>query len=274
MEIVFAKNIGFCSGVKKAILIAENSLEKDKRPIQFLGSLVHNQKVLDKFKNNGVRFIKKINEANSGTLIIQAHGIPPLTIKNNRLILRDATCPLVKKVQLAAKNLYNEGYKVIIIGDKKHSETRGVKGYTKNKAIIIENKEQAKKISKFKKMGVVAQTTQNLKNVNEILIVLKGKAEELKYIDTLCPEVQTRQKELNSILKKADGILVIGSRLSANTQRLAEIAKKNKKPVWLINSSKEIKTNAFEKVSVLGVVSGASSPDWIIKDISAKLKSR
>jgi len=275
VKIVFAKNIGFCSGVKRAIAIAEKSLREDLKPIQCWGSLVHNERVIEKFIKKGVRFTKNLKGIKSGTLIIQAHGRPPFSsqIKKN-IVVRDATCPLVKKVQLIASSLHRKGYQVIIIGDKNHSETKGIKGYTNKKGIIVENKKGAERLSKFKKIGVVAQTTQGLDNVNQVLDILKKKSKEIEYINTLCPEVQNRQKELSLILKKTDGILIIGSRTSANTKRLMEIAKKSKKPAWRTNSTRELKRMKLKNLSALGIVSGTSTSDWLIKEITNKLRKR
>jgi 4-hydroxy-3-methylbut-2-enyl diphosphate reductase len=163
---------------------------------------------------------------------------------------------------------------VIIVGDKNHSEVRGINGYVKNKSIIIENEIQAKKLglSGFEKVGVVAQTTQNLERFNEILKILKNKVKKIKYFNNICPEVINRQKELNKILEKSDGILVIGSYASANTRRLVQIGKVLEKEVIWINSleelKKELSRNAeIKKISALGVISGTSAPDWEIKKI-------
>jgi len=275
IKIIIAKNIGFCSGVRRAILITEKSLKTDSKPIQFLGSLVHNEKVIEKFIKKGVKFIKDVKEAKGGTIVIQTHGVPPNLSKkiSQQIVIRDATCPLVKKVQLIANSLYRKGHKVIIVGDKDHAETKSIKGWSESQALIIENKNQARKLARYKKVGVVAQTTQSLDNVNRVLKILKNKVEKIKYFNTLCPEVQARQKELNSILKKVNGILVIGSRSSANTKRLVEITKKSKKPVWWVNSSEELKRKKLNNVSPLGVVSGTSTPDWIIREVINKLKN-
>lgn len=277
MKIIFAKNIGFCFGVKRAVLIAENSLKKDPKPVQFLGSLIHNEKVIEKFKKREIKFIKNLKSTKSGTIIIQAHGIPPLSQKIKKdLLFRDATCPLVKKAQIAAKSLYEKGYKVIIIGDKDHSEVKGIKGWSKNQALIIENENQAKKIPKYNKIGVIAQTTQNLDNINKVLKVLKSKTKKLKYLNTLCPEVQKRQNEIESILKKTDSVLIIGSKSSANTKRLVEKAKESKKQVFWVNSltelKKEFKKQKIKKISVLGVISGTSASNEEIEKIKIWLK--
>ena len=278
MKVIFAKHIGFCWGVKRAITIAEKSLKKDPKPIQFLGPLVHNEKVIERLKKLGGKFIPPSNLESgikSGTLILRAHGeIVDLKKTEKKIIIRDTTCPLVKNAQLKAQNLFKDGYQVIIIGDKGHPEVKGIKGRTEGQALVLENESQAKSLPKFKKMGVVSQTTQDLNKVNEILKILKNKAKKFKWVNTVCPEVVFRQKELSKISKKADGILVIGSRSSANTRRLAEIVKKVKKPIWWINSLAELKKINFKDISSLGVVSGTSAPDWEIKKIKKWLEEK
>jgi len=278
MKVIFAKHIGFCWGVKRAITIAEKSLKKDPKPIQFLGPLVHNEKVIERLKKLGGKFIPPSNLESgikSGTLILRAHGeIVDLKKTEKKIIIRDTTCPLVKNAQLKAQNLFKDDYQVIIIGDKGHPEVKGIKGRTEGQALVIENESQAKSLPKFKKMGVVSQTTQDLNKVNEILKILKNKAKKFKWVNTVCPEVVFRQKELSKISKKADGILVIGSRSSANTRRLAEIVKKVKKPIWWINSLAKLKKINFKDISSLGVVSGTSTPDWEIKKIKEWLEEK
>jgi len=273
MKIILAKNLGFCSGVKRAIKITEDSLKKDPRPIYFLGSLVHNEEVVNRFKKGGVKFTNTLTGPKSGTLIIQAHGRPPLPKRINKgLLIRDATCPLVKRVQVIANSLNSQGYQVVIVGDKDHSETKGIKGYTQNRALIIKDKNQVKKLAKFKKIGLVAQTTQSSESFQEIIKVLKRKGRKVKSFNTICPEVITRQKEVDEIIKKSQAVLVIGSRSSANTKRLVEKVKKAKKRVHWVNSLKEIKEQKIDPLLSLRIVSGTSTPDWEIKKITKWLK--
>jgi (E)-4-hydroxy-3-methyl-but-2-enyl pyrophosphate reductase len=183
----------------------------------------------------------------------------------------------------------------VIIGEKKHPEVKSILGYIKNKGIVVRNESEAKKLKKNGKIGVIAQTTQDFKKIERILKDLKKKTNELKWVNTLCPQVSSRQKELSEIIKKVDGVLVIGSPTSANTQNLVSIVKNSKKSVWLANSAKEInylahggarhslrgkfdsakakiKKGDFKKISSLGIVSGTSAPDWIVKEIIDKLK--
>jgi len=277
VKIIFAKHIGFCSGVKRAITIAKKSLKEDPKPIQFLGPLVHNENVVEKLKRLGGKFIplsRLESGIKSGTLILRAHGeIIDLKKTEKKIIIRDTICPLVKNAQLTAQNLFKDGYQVIIIGDKGHPEVKGIKGYTRRQAIVIENESQAKSLPKLKKMGVVSQTTQDLNKVNRILKILKNKSKEFKWVNTICPEVIFRQRELSKILKKVDGILAIGSRSSANTKRLVKIAKEVKKPIWWINSLEELKKINFKDISSLGVISGTSTPNWEIQRIRKYLKN-
>lgn len=271
MKVIFAKNIGFCFGVKRAMEFSEKSLEKDPKPVQFLGKVIHNEEIIKKIKGAGGNFISSLKQAKSGTLVIRGHGMPPFIPPEN-VLTRDFTCPLVKKAQLAAYSLFEKGYRVIIIGGKEHPEVKGIKGYAKNKAMIIENESQAKKIKKINKIGVVAQTTQDFNKVNRILKILREKGKNFQWIDTICPEVLSRQKELSQILKRADGILVIGSKTSANTRRLADIAKNSKSKVFWVNSLEDLKKQKLRGVSTLGVVSGTSAPNWEIKKIKKWLK--
>lgn len=272
MKVIFAKHIGFCSGVKRAVALAENSLKKDRKPIWFLGELVHNEKVLERFKKRNIRFISNPQEAKFGTLIVQAHGFS--SFENKKILIRDATCPLVKKVQTLAKTLYKNGYQVIIFGDRNHSETKGINGYTENKSIIVENEKEARKLPKFKKIGLVSQTTQRKENFNKILKILRKKAQRIKWFNTICPEVDIRQKELDEISAKSDAVLIIGSRLSANTRRLVQIAKKNRKKVFWVNSLNDLKKKKMRGIPVLAVVSGTSAPDWEIEKIKKYLNVR
>jgi 4-hydroxy-3-methylbut-2-enyl diphosphate reductase len=276
MRVIFAKNIGFCFGVKRAIDIAKISFKKDPRPVQFLGNLVHNEKVIENLKRQGGKIVTDLGKVKSGTLIIKAHGVSPTleTKIAKSVLIRDATCPLVKKAQLAAQGLFENGYQVIIIGDRNHPETKGIKGYINNQAIIVENGNQAETLPKFEKIGVVAQTTQNLNQVDRVLKILRNKTKELKWVNTICPEVIIRQKELNQILRKAEGILVIGSRSSANTRRLVKIAKNFKRQVFLVNSLEELRKKGVKDVSSLGVVSGTSTSNDEIKKIKKWLEKK
>ena len=209
-----------------------------------------------------------------GTLIISAHGAPFKILekaRNKKIIARDTTCPFVKKNQGIIFDLAKKRYKVIIVGNKHHKEVKGLQSFAKNRALVVENIRQAKKLPKFKKLGVISQTTQSLENFNKISEILKKKAREIKIYNTICPSILVRQKELLEIIKKVDKVLVIGSHLSANTKRLVEISKKQGFPTIWINGPEELEKYKFEKKIRLGIVSGASTPDYLIKRIIGQL---
>ncbi len=281
MKLIIAKHIGFCSGVKRAIMISRQALKEKAKPVQFLGSIVHNEQVVKSFLKKGVIFKKNIEDIKKGALIIQAHGAPFFKHSlNNNIKIKDATCPLVKKVQLLAQSLEKQAYQIIILGDKNHSEVKGIKGYLKNKSIIIKNVKEAEKIilPKNKRIGLISQTTQSLDNFNKVVKILRKKFKKIKYYNTICPEVQIRQKETKSIIKKADLILLIGSKSSANTKELYRLCQRAKKKICWINSLQELKEQKLdflpkkrekekEDSFLLGVISGTSAQNSEIKKI-------
>lgn len=278
MKLIFAKKLGSCFGVKRAINLCEKILKEDPKPVQFFGKPIHNQTVIEKIKKMGGKFVSNLKKVKTGTLVIRAHGASPFHLSNN-VKIRDLTCPLVKRAQLAAFSLLKEGYKVIIIGEKKHPEVRGIMGHLKNQGIIIENEKEAKKLPKLEKIGIVSQTTQNFEKVKKILKILKTKTKKFKFINTLCPEVISRQKEAIKILKKVDGILIVGAYYSSNIKQLVKIirskSKQNKKKIKIfwVNSLKELKKKKIKEISTLGVISGTSVLDWEIAKIKQYLEN-
>ncbi len=270
MKIIFADNIGSCFGVERAINITNKSLKNDPKPVQFFGNLIHNERVINKIKDQGGEFIEKVDQIKNGTVLVRAHGIPLKTfekIKKKGVVIRDTTCPFVKKAQDKALSFSENGYQVIIIGEENHSEVKGINSYTKNKGIIVGSREEVKKLDSFEKIGVVCQTTQRSEKVFDIIEILKEKSKELEWENTLCSAVFDRQKELLRILKKVDGVVVIGSRSSSNTTNLTQYVKDKGKKLWWINSKKELKKSDFKNVSLIGVISGTSAPNWEVQEI-------
>ena len=278
MKIVLAKNIGFCFGVKRAYDMCLKAVKEKPAPYYILGPLVHNEKVVKRIEKLGIKMISSIDEANKGTLIISAHGAGPEVFqkaKEKNLEIVDTTCPLVIKVQNSAKVLQNEGYQVIIIGDKGHTEVKSINKAIRENGIIIDREEAASQIKTEKPLGVVIQTTQNPERVKRIVKRLRETGKEVKVLDTLCPVVVSRQKELIDLTKKVDLVLVLGSKTSANTMRMVEIAKELDAPVNLVED-KNFSRELLEKISQaekVGVVSGTSTPDWLIEEIVEALKT-
>jgi len=271
------KNTGFCFGVERAFEMCVKSLKERPGNYYMLGPLVHNEHVVEKLKDLGMRYISSVKEASEGTLIIPAHGAGPEVYQAARqkgLKIVDTTCPLVKKVQDLAKELQKGGYQVVIIGDKGHTEVASIQKSIGNRGVIVESINEVSKIKVVKPLGVVVQTTQNPVRVKEILKELKGKFKEIKVLNTLCPTVVSYQQGLKKLIKKVDLILVIGSKASANTMRLVEIAKNEKRPVYLVESDK-LNEKLLKKISEtekIGIASGTSTPDWLIKGVIKRLE--
>lgn len=270
MEIILAKDIGFCVGVRNAYNISIGVLSQEKS-CQMFGQLVHNEKVIQALEARGLNFVFDLKNIKSGDcVIIRAHGEGDRTIKElekKKVKIVDATCPLVKRAQNFAKSLYKEGFLVIIIGDKGHAEVKAINGVIENKGIIIEKQEDIKKVPLERNLGVVIQTTQNPAEAKALINVLKNKSAQVKVFDTFCPTTSKRQEEIKKIAKKTDLVLIIGSKKSANTQRMIKICKKIKKNVYGIEDVKDIKDEWFRGVLRVGVASGTSAPDWLIQEV-------
>lgn len=277
MKITIAKSAGFCFGVKRALAIAFKTA-KNSRNACMLGDIVHNEEVVSQIKKTGIKKISKLANGKDRTLLIRAHGAPLNTINKAQKCgyrIIDATCPMVKEIHRIAARMEGLGYKIIIIGDKKHDEVQGIMGQLKGKAMVIHDSSDMpiKRISKIKKAAVVVQSTQNLDKALTMVKRLKLYTKELKFFNTICQPTRIKQKEIKTLPLANDVMIIIGSKTSANTRRLYEIAKcLNKKSYW-VNSKNDIRKEWFEKAETVGVASGASTPEATTKKIVAYIRS-
>lgn len=273
MKITVAKNAGFCFGVKRAIDIAlKSSQEAKENPVYMLGDIVHNENVVRNIQMSGIKKTKNIYNPKISSLLIRAHGSSQKIIeKANSLGLKviDATCPMVKEIHNIVIDMDKKGYKIIVIGDHQHDEVQGIVGQIAHKAIVLEEITDIKKKipKKLNKAAVVAQSTQNLEKVLKMRALLKGYVTDLKFFNTICLPTRLKQAEIKSLPKEKDCIVVIGSKTSANTKRLFQIAKSiNEKSYW-VNSITDIKKEWFGGVKSVGITAGASTPDETIRTI-------
>lgn len=271
MQIIKAEKIGFCFGVRRSIQIARESLQKETRPVFILGSIVHNEEVIKEIESLGGKIISDLEEASRGSLIItKAHGVPQQTLeraKEKNLEIKDTTCPIVKTAQQKAEKLNQQGYQVVVIGEKTHPEPQVIQEYAGEDSVITEDLQEISKLNSRSPVGVVVQTTKKRNKVQELIQAIKTKEVEVKEEDTICNEVSDRQQELEQILKETEGVIVVGSRTSANTTRLAEIVKDSGQKLWWINSLEELPTKEIKKYNTIGLVSGTSAPDWEVEKI-------
>jgi 4-hydroxy-3-methylbut-2-en-1-yl diphosphate reductase len=277
MDINIAKSAGFCSGVKRAINIALDTVAKGQK-VCMLGDIVHNEDVVRQIKDSGIAKIRRLANAKGKTLIIRAHGAAIKTFQNAKkrgYKIIDATCPMVKEIHRIACNMENDGRKIIVIGDKKHDEVLGIIGQLKHRALVIDKLDSIpmREIKKIKRGGVVVQSTQNSDKVLSILKVLKEEVGYLLFFNTICRPTRLKQEEIKLLPANNDLMIIIGSKNSANTQRLYEISKSiNKRSYW-VNSENDIKKGWFKNAKKVGVTAGASTPEETIRRITEKILS-
>jgi len=276
MKINIAKSAGFCFGVKRALKIALQTVKLNKN-VEMLGDIVHNEDVSKQIQMAGIKKVKKLTKGKNKTLLIRAHGTGMKTIKKAKKLgyrIIDATCPMVKEIHKIAMRMEKKGYKIIIIGDKKHDEVSGIIGHLNRPAIVIDNIKNIsiKKIKGIKKGTVVVQSTQNEEKVIKIVNLLKKHIKDLKFFNTICRPTKIKQQEIKKMPLENDIMIIIGSKTSANTKRLYEISKSlNKKSYW-VQSKKDIKTQWFKNVKNVGITAGASTPDSTTKEVVQYIK--
>lgn len=279
MKLLIAKSLGFCTGVNRAYNLAIKTATKGE-PVYILGYLVHNQKVIDELKAKGVQTVKTLKEipkGSTGHLIISAHGLSPdmyEEAKKTGLNIIDTTCPWVKKSQSLAKQLVEEGYHLVIVGDKNHTEVVGIMGWAHNKAQVIEGIKDLKKVKFHEKMAVIAQTTQSAKHFEDVVNGLAGKTNELKMFNTICDATGKMQRSAVDVAKRSEIMLVIGDSKSANTRRLKELCEETGAKTYQIESADSLDLNLLKGFDVIGLTAGASTPAYVIEGVIAKLKGK
>ncbi len=275
MEIILAKSAGFCFGVQKAVEKVEKSIKEYPKPIYTLGPIIHNQQVINRLKQQGVNSIDRIEDINSGVIVIRSHGVQPEIYRyaeDHSLKVIDATCPYVKNIQKKVERYYRDGYQIIIVGSKNHPEILGVNGWCDNTAIILEKEEDAHSISRYNKVCVVAQTTAIQEYFLKIVAIILEKSQEIVIFNTICNATSERQEETKSIAQQVDAMIVIGGYHSSNTQKLMEICKKYCEHSYHIETYKDLPLSELKKYSKIGITAGASTPDWIIKEVIVEME--
>jgi 4-hydroxy-3-methylbut-2-enyl diphosphate reductase len=278
-NIIVAQTAGFCFGVRIAVDMAKQAGEKLGHAYTN-GPIIHNKQVVNYLKSIGVEEMQDYSQLKPGdTIIIRSHGVPPKTermLKELNINVLDATCPFVKKVHDKVKQLVEEGYFVVIIGEEGHPEVIGTLGHLEEvggKGVVVENFEDlVKKVPKRNKIGVVAQTTQSEDFFREAVGYLAENTEELKVFNTICDATSVRQEEVKKIAPKVDVMIIIGGKHSGNTQRLYQISKALNPNTYHIETVDELQEQWFENKENIGVSAGASTPDWIIQEVVNKIK--
>ncbi len=273
MKIIVAKTAGFCFGVKRAVDMAFEMAEKKQKGIFTLGPIIHNPQVIEKLRAKGIAPIDDINKPGINAIIIRTHGIP-LQLMNKisdagyKMI--DATCPFVKKAQHYAKLLKEEGYQVIILGDREHPEVKGLMSYAGEDVLVVDDNEPLPRIKR--NVGIVVQTTQPIEALKKLFGKVIEQANDVKVYNTICNSTALRLKETEEMSKGVDIMLVVGGKNSANTTQLAKLCQSMSVPTYHIETSDELEPEWFKGVKKVGITAGASTPEWIIREIVKKIK--
>ncbi len=278
MEIHLAQNAGFCSGVKRAVRLALETAQKEKSPVYMLGDIVHNEHVVRDLRQAGITVVDSLAQIDFGVLLIRAHGAGPElynTARQQGLKIVDATCPLVLDIHKFARQLAEEGYRVVVIGDHGHDEVLGIARQVEH-ALVIASPDEVEKHFRKKaaRLGVVLQSTQDIRNVQEILALLTAKCRELKFFNTICGPTTQHQKEIRRLPKENDVMIIIGSHSSANTCRLTVISKELNPRSYQVESAADVKAEWFQHAESVGVSAGASTPDNIIQEVIERIRKQ
>jgi 4-hydroxy-3-methylbut-2-enyl diphosphate reductase len=279
-RVVLAAPRGFCAGVVRAIEIVNTVLQLLPPPIYVRKEIVHNRFVVEHLKQRGVIFVNELDEVPDGaTVIFSAHGVSPAVRemarkKNLRVI--DATCPLVTKVHLEAIRFAQEGYSIILIGHEGHEEVEGTMGEAPHCTYLVQSVEDVERLQvpDPEKVAYLTQTTLSVDDTAEIVAALKRKFPKIvgPRTDDICYATQNRQNAVKALAKQVDVILVIGSQNSSNSQRLKEVAISNGCPAYLIDGAEHIQTEWLIDAESVGVTSGASAPEILVKQVIQRLQ--
>ncbi len=286
-NILIADNAGFCFGVKRAMNMAWNELDKsDKVAIYALGPLIHNKQAVAKYEERGMLTVdtieeiekiesekvrRGINASKDREMIIRSHGVSKsiydeAKLKNIPII--DTTCPFVRKIHYLANKCFEDGKQLIVIGDRNHPEIIGINGWSGHSAIIAKNLEEISNISfeTNKDYFIVAQTTMNEKEFDAIINYIRSLDIKFEVENTICSATRVRQESARELAQKVDLMIVIGGMHSSNTQKLVKICQ-DIVDTFSIETKEDLDRNLLEKYHTIGITAGASTPDWIIEEV-------
>lgn len=278
MEIVLAESLGFCMGVKRVVDMAYRALDKaNGLPVVTLGPLIHNSQEIARLVRDGIEVTDADAPAlpGEGTIVIRAHGVAPQAyeaLKSSGLKIMDGTCPYVHYSQRKAAELQHEGYKVVIAGDKNHPEITGILGFVNNDAIVVKTVEEVQALPQLERVGTIAQTTISPKKYQAIIEALRQRASEVKVCETICDATEENQSAIREMAGEVDLVYVVGGRHSANSNKLVEVAREKCQRALLIETADEINPDDLSGVTRIGISAGASTPDWMIRNVVQRLR--
>lgn len=278
LKIILAEHVGFCSGVAKAVELAEKAAQSGL--VYCLGPLVHNEELLTKLSRQGVVFVDDLAEVpDSATILIRSHGVSPEIFEKaeaKKLTIIDATCQFVRNLQVLVARLVEEDKQIIILGDQHHPEIKGVMAWGSQKPFVLADSSQLAMLGGFdpeKPVALVAQTTQDQSVLDVLGKKLIAQVPVVEKYNTICRATALRQESVRTLARAVDAMVVVGSKKSANTRKLADICKDAGVMTITVTTAAELEMSQLQDVRTVGVTAGASTPNWTIKEVIAKMEN-
>ncbi len=282
MQVELAKTAGFCFGVKRAVdtVYEQVALHPDES-IYTYGPIIHNDEVVKDLEKHGVRVIEteeELRELKKGIVVIRSHGVDKNVyscLKKRGLTCVDATCPFVKKIHKIAEEKSSEGMHVVIIGNPKHPEVQGIRGWAGENVTVIQSNEDAERFEptdSSRAVCVVSQTTFNYNKFKDLVEIIQKKGYDIIVLNTICNATKERQEEACRIAQSVDAMIVIGDKKSSNTQKLFEICRNACRNTYYIQTLDDLDMNQLRSVETVGITAGASTPNNIIEEVQSYVR--
>jgi len=271
MQVLLAKEYGFCFGVERAVEMVERALNSGDT-VRSLGPLIHNEQEMERLGHSGVTTINEPVQIKRGeTAVIRAHGVTPqvqqeLEYSASKVV--DATCPFVTRVQRLASRAAAADRHVIVVGNPDHPEMIGVKGYAPEHAFIIRDETEVEELPRLRRPLVVSQTTIKVKTFFDTAEAIRSKTDdEVEVVNTICSATKDRQEAARALAGMVDAFYVIGGRHSSNSVKLLGVCKEQCEKSFLIETEEEINPDDLRGAERVGVTAGASTPEWLIQKV-------
>ena len=262
-------------GVRRAMELALEASYHFPDPVYTYGPLIHNPQVLSMLEKKGIRILDPVEDRQTGTIIIRAHGIAPLDherLKKSACTIVDATCPRVIKVQAIIRKYAQEGYTTIIVGDRDHPEVIGLLGYSQGQGIVLTHPDQVKDLPDLDRVIVVAQTTQDESLFQAVVEKIRDRFPNSLVFNTICNATHQRQEEVRNLARQVDGLVIVGGYNSGNTRRLVAIAESVGTPCFHVETEDQLDKKEISRFKTVGVTAGASTPNWMIRKVVQELE--
>lgn len=276
MEIKKAKTQGFCFGVAITLKKAEETVANPTSgPVTTLGHIVHNPQMVQSFEEKGLINAQSIDDVESGTLFVRAHGLPVEVFEKANakgLTIIDATCPMVTKIHVQAERLRADGYKIVVVGDPNHPEVKGTLSHVPG-AWIVQAPEDVDALPRASRIGVVVQSTWSGAGFTEIVKKLSSKYYDVRAVNTICTDTHNRQSEAEKLATEVEVMVVVGGKTSANTKHLADLAATRGAVSYHIEGPDELQPQWFAGIHTAGLMSGASTPGWLVDKVEAQMEA-